>query len=252
MEQRFKDRVVFVTGAASGIGRATAERFAAEGARVMCTDIQAEALAETVSAIEAAGGTAAATACDVSDAASTTAAVDGCAERFGGIDVVCNVAGVGGFVHTHEETPERWALVLGVNLTGAFNVSRAALPYLLKAEAGNIVNVASTAGLMGQAYCAAYCASKFGVVGLTKAMAVEYAKQGLRVNAVAPGGVQTAILAGFAPPKNADTKLIDRLSLVERFSEPGEIAATIAFLASDAVPSVNGSVISVDTGAAAA
>jgi NAD(P)-dependent dehydrogenase (short-subunit alcohol dehydrogenase family) len=106
--------------------------------------------------------------------------------------------------------------------------------------------------MMGQAYSAAYCASKWGVVGLTKAMAVEFARRGLRVNGVAPGGVNTAILSGFLPPKHADPKLMARMSLVERFSEPAEIAEAIAYLASDGATSVNGTILSVDSGIHAA
>jgi len=172
--------------------------------------------------------------------------------RYGKLDVLCNVAGVGNFVHTADASNEHWNRIIGVNLSGTFFMSRAALPHLLAEPGRCIVNVASTAGMMGQAYSAAYCASKWGVVGLTKAMAVEFAKQGLRVNAVCPGGVKTAILSGFLPPEGADQKLMDRMSLVEKFTDPAEIAHAIAYLASDVARSVNGTTLSVDTGVAAA
>jgi NAD(P)-dependent dehydrogenase (short-subunit alcohol dehydrogenase family) len=250
--ERFKDRVVLVTGGASGIGRATAELFAAEGARVACTDINLEGLAETVERIERAGGRALAVESDVADAGSARAAVATCVETLGKPSVLCNVAGVGGFVRTEDLSVEIWARTLGVNLNGTFYMSHACLPHLLERPGSSIVNVASLAGLIGQAYCAAYCASKWGVVGLTKALAVEYVKQGLRVNCVCPGGVQTAILGSFIPPKDADPGLLGRLALTRGFTQPDEVAEAIAYLASDAARSVTGVALPIDRGVAAA
>jgi NAD(P)-dependent dehydrogenase (short-subunit alcohol dehydrogenase family) len=249
--ERFADKVVLVTGGASGIGRATAERFAEEGARVACTDIDLEGLAETVAQIEQAGGRALAIESNVADVDSTRAAVATCVETLGKPNVLCNVAGVGGFVHTEELSVELWERTLGVNLNGTFYMSHACLPYLLEGG-GNIVNVASLAGLIGQAYCAAYCASKWGVVGLTKAMAVEYVKRGLRVNCICPGGVATAILGSFIPPENADPELLARLALMRGFTQPEEVAEAIAYLASDAARSVTGVALPMDKGVAAA
>lgn len=248
--ERFANKVVLVTGGASGIGRATAERFAAEGARVACTDISAEGLAGTVERIEQAGGKALAIESDAADAGASRHAVAACVERLGRPNVLCNVAGVGGFVRTEELTVERWERTLAVNLSGTFFTSQACLPYLLECR-GNIVNVASLAGLIGQPYSAAYCASKWGVVGLTKALAVEYAKQGLRVNCVCPGAVATPILGQFALPGNADQALVARLSLVPGLTEPAEVAEAIAYLASDAAGSVNGVALPIDRGVAA-
>ena len=138
-----------------------------------------------------------------------------------------------------------------MNLSGTFFMSQACIPYLLECR-GNIVNVASLAGLIGQAYSAAYCASKWGVVGLTKALAVEYVKQGLRVNCVCPGGVATPILGNFVPPENADQELVGRLALMRGLIEPEEVAETIAYLASDAARSVTGVALPIDKGVAAA
>jgi NAD(P)-dependent dehydrogenase (short-subunit alcohol dehydrogenase family) len=250
--ERFTDKVVLVTGGASGIGRATAERFAEEGARVACTDIDVEGLAETVERIEKAGGKALSIESDVSDVDSARAAVATCVESLGKPNVLCNVAGIGGFVRTEDLSVETWERILGVNLNGTFYMSHACLPYLLEGRGNNIVNVASLAGLIGQAYCAAYCASKWGVVGLTKAMAVEYVKQELRVNCICPGGVQTAILGSFVPPENADPGLLSRLSLMSGFTQPEEIAEGIAYLASDAARSVTGVALPMDRGVAAA
>lgn len=249
--ERFANKVVLVTGGASGIGRATAERFAEEGARVACTDIKAEGLAETVERIEQAGGKALAIESDAADAVAARAAVAACVEKLGKPNVLCNVAGVGGFVRTEDLTLERWELTLGVNLSGTLFMSQACLPYLLECR-GNIVNVASLAGLIGQAYSAAYCASKWGVVGLTKALAVEYVKQGLRVNCVCPGGVATPILGNFVPPENADQALVERLALMRGLIEPAEVAEAIAYLASDAARSVTGVALPIDKGVAAA
>lgn len=249
---RFQDKVVLVTGAASGIGRATAECFAREGARVACTDIDVERLNETVQRIEKAAGTALAIESNVADADSARASVTLCVEKLGKPNILCNVAGVGGFVRTEELSVERWQRTLGVNLNGTFYMSHACLPHLLESPGSNIVNVASLAGLIGQAYCAAYCASKWGVVGLTKALAVEYVKRGLRVNCVCPGGVETAILGSFIPPEGADPGLLSRLALQGGFTQPDEIAEAIAYLASDAARSVTGVALPVDRGVAAA
>ena len=249
--ERFADKVVLVTGGASGIGRATAERFAAEGARVACTDINVEGLAETVKQIESAGGEALAIESDAADAGSARASVATCVEKLGKPNILCNVAGTGGFARTEDLTLERWELILGVNLNGTFFMSQACLPYLLECR-GNIVNVASLAGLIGQAYSAAYCASKWGVVGLTKALAVEYVKQGLRVNCVCPGGVATPILGNFVPPENADQALVERLALMRGLIQPEEVAETIAYLASDAARSVTGVALPIDKGVNAA
>jgi NAD(P)-dependent dehydrogenase (short-subunit alcohol dehydrogenase family) len=250
--ERFKNKVVLITGGASGIGRATAELFAEEGARVACTDINAEGLAETVERIERAGGQALAVESDVAEVDSARAAVAACVETLGKPNVLCNVAGVGGFVHTEDLSVELWERILGVNLNGTFYMSHACLPYLLECSGNSIVNVASLAGLIGQAYCAAYCASKWGVVGLTKAMAVEYVKRGLRVNCICPGGVETAILDSFIPPENADPGLLGRLTLMRGFAQPEEIAEGIAYLASDAARSVTGVALPMDKGVAAA
>ena len=249
--ERFADKVVLITGGASGIGRASAECFAAEGARVACTDINLEGLAETVAQIESAGGQALAIESDAADAGSARDAVATCLEKLGKPNVLCNVAGIGGFARTEDLTLERWELILGVNLNGTFFMSQACLPYLLECR-GNIVNVASLAGLIGQAYSAAYCASKWGVVGLTKALAVEYVKQGLRVNCVCPGGVATPILGNFVPPENADQALVERLSLMRGLIQPEEVAETIAYLASDAARSVTGVALPIDKGVNAA
>ena len=247
-ESIFRDRVALVTGAGSGIGRATAELLARQGAQVACADINAEGLQQTVSNIRSAGGDAKAIECNVSDSKSVDQMVQSCVDHFGGLSILANVAGVLAIEHTHLTEDAVWDRVMGVNLNGTFYASRAAIPHLLEATAGTIVNVASLAGLMGQAYCAAYCSSKAAVVNLTRVMAVEYLKRGLRVNCVCPGAVSTPLIENFAPPENADLEMIKRLSLVARSAEPKEVAEAIAYLASPSAKSINGVALPLDHG----
>ena len=186
--------------------------------------------------------------CDVSDEASVDRAVKQAA-ALGRIEVLANVAGIGGFHNAHDVPVAAWQKMIGVNLTGTFLVTRASLPALLDGG-GAIVNVASTAGLIGSAYSAAYCASKGGVVMLTKALAVEYADKGVRVNAVAPGGVQTPLLGVFANslPEGADPKHLYRIISRMGYCEPEDVAAAIAFLASDESYYTTGAILSIDGG----
>ena len=247
---RFADKTVVVTGAAGGIGEATAKRIAAEGGAVLCVDLQAEAVEQTAADITEAGGTAAARAADVSDSDACTAAIETAVNAWGGLHALCNVAGVLRTSHTHEETDQHWQLMVDVNLNGTFYLSRAALPHLLETR-GAIVNVSSTAGVIGQAYLAAYCASKHGVVGLTRAMAIEYARERVRVNAVCPGGVDTAMTQTIEYPEDANLQLILRAALANENCSPEDVANMIAWLASDEATYVNGSILSIDGGVAA-
>jgi NAD(P)-dependent dehydrogenase (short-subunit alcohol dehydrogenase family) len=248
---RLQDRTAFVTGAGSGIGRATALLAAREGAAVACVDIDEAALAETVELVEKQGGRARGAVCNVMDGDSVRDAVAGCAEGFGGLQAVFNVAGTGSMQHTEKVSEADWQRVLGVNLTGTFLVCQAALPHLLANRRSAIANVSSVAGLQGQAYCAAYCASKFGVVGLTKALAVEYVKKGLRVNCVCPAGVRTPLMGQFAPPEDGDPDLLGRFGLVLKFTHPEEVAEALVYLASDDARSINGVALAMDFGTTA-
>ena len=251
MSRRFEGMAALVTGAASGIGRATAKLLAGEGARVACADIGEEKLAEATEVIREGGGEAIAIALDVADSDSCNAAVARCIDEWGGLGVLANVAGVLKLEHADQLSDEDWTRVIGINLSGTFFMSRAAIPHLLDGG-GSIVNVASLAGLKGQAYGSAYCASKAGVVALTRVMAVEYAKRGLRVNCVCPGGVETPLIAGFAGPEGFDPDLIHRLSLVPGLTAAEEIAEAIAYLASPAAISINGVALPIDFGTHAA
>jgi NAD(P)-dependent dehydrogenase (short-subunit alcohol dehydrogenase family) len=245
--RRFEGRSIVVTGAASGIGKATAERFAQEGGSVLCLDVNAEGAAATAGAIREAGGAAAARPCDISKAADVAGAIAAAVERAGGIDVVANVAGVGGFRRTAEVTLEEWNRVIGVNLTGTFLMCQAALPHVLERR-GAIINVASVAGLRSHPYAAAYCASKGGVVMLTRALAAEFGRKGVRINAVCPGGVETPLIQQFQLPPGVSPQALARITPLGRMGQPHEIAGAIAFLASDDALYLNGEALVVDGG----
>lgn len=246
--RRFDGRIAIVTGAGSGIGRATAIRLAAEGAAVACLDVVPEGLEETVEALGVLGGKAVAHRCDVTDETAVAEAVTDVAGSLGRPDVLCNVAGVGTFAHTAEMSLAAWDRIIGVNLTGTFLMTRAVVPHMLSPNQGSIVNVASTAGLIGSAYSAAYCASKGGVVMMTKALAVEYAGRGIRVNAVAPGGVDTPLIANFGLPPGGDPKHFERIMSRMGMCQPDQVAAAIAFLASEESNYTTGAVLAVDGG----
>ena len=245
---RFEGRVAVVTGAGSGLGRAVSQLLASEGAHVACLDIAPDSAEKTAAAIGEAGGAARAYAADVSDPASSRAAVDAAAAALGRPQLVVNCAGIGRFAHTHELPFEEWQRILGVNLTGTFLVCQAALPYLLDGG-GVIVNIASNAGIKAQPYSAAYCASKAGVVHLSKCLADEYVKRGIRVNCVAPGGMETPLQEAFMEmPEGVTWKAMRKVMTPLGNSTPEEIAEIVAFVASDACRYMTGSVVSVDGG----
>lgn len=229
---RFEGKRVFLTGAASGIGKATHDLFRAEGADVVAVDI-----AEAPDVI----------ACDVTD----IPAVVGLVQEQGPFDVVLNVAGIVRLGHSLDVSMADWDRQLAVNLTAPFAIMQAALPGLLERK-GNIVNVGSIAGMRGQAYSAAYCASKGGIVMLSKGLAVEYSRRGVRINCVCPGGVWTPLVEGVAAtmPGDLDETLMQRAYnlLPPGFAKPVEIAEAIAYLASDAARSVTGAAFMIDGG----
>jgi NAD(P)-dependent dehydrogenase (short-subunit alcohol dehydrogenase family) len=244
---RFTGQVAIVTGAGSGIGRATALRLGAEGAVVACLDLVGDAADDTAATVVKDDGRALGVACDVSDADSVAAAVAGVVADLGPPQIVSNVAGIGRFIHTVDHPLDDWNRILAVNLTGTFLVCRATLPHLLE-NGGNIVNIASSAGLMGQPYSAAYCASKGGVVLLTKALAMEYVDRGVRVNAVAPGGIKTPLIDHFGFPDGANPKLFAAMTSLMGWGQPEEVAGVVAFLASDEARYITGAVMTIDGG----
>lgn len=242
--QRYSDRTVLLTGGASGIGRATVHRLVDEGAAVVAVDVAGDGLAETAAgatrphAVHPVVG-------DVSDPDLAPAAVAESLERTGRLDLLVNAAGILRFEHSHEADLDAWEHILAVNLTGAFRFCRAAIPALLDGG-GAIVNVASTSSRFGHPWAAAYAASKGGLLALTKTLAVEYATQGLRVNAVCPGSIDTPITGAFHLPEGADGRLLRRIMSPTGMAGPEVVAAAIAYLGSDDATHVNGEDLRVD------
>ena len=237
-----------VTGAGSGLGHATARQLAAEGALVACFDIAVDAAEKSAAEIGEQGGTARAYKVDVSDPDSVKAAMDATASDLGRPQVVVNSAGIGRFANTHDMPFADWQRIIGVNLTGTFLVCQAALVHLLDGG-GSIVNIASNAGIRSQPFSAAYCSSKAGVIQLTKVIADEYLKRGVRANCVAPGGMETPLQEAFFEfPEGADWKSMRKAISPLGNSQPEEIANVVAFVASDECRYMTGSVISIDGG----
>ncbi|HMI85097.1 MAG TPA: SDR family NAD(P)-dependent oxidoreductase [Polyangiaceae bacterium] len=245
--KRFQGRTVLITGAGSGIGRATAERFGSEGASVVCADINAKGVEETAEAIRTQGGDALGLVCDVSKPPSVDETFAKALERYKRLDVLANVAGVGGFRRLTETTFDDWNRTIGINLTGTFLTCQKAISHIL-ASKGAIINVASVAGLKSHPYSAAYCASKGGIVTMTKALAVEFGRKGVRINCLCPGGVETPMIQQFQLPEGVKPDVLAKIMPLGRMGQPAEIAATIAFLASDDASYMNGSVVVVDGG----
>ena len=242
--ERYEGRVALVTGAGSGIGRATTHRLVEEGALVLAVDLAEDGL-ELTRKEASAPDRVATLAGDVADPATSQVAVAAARDLGGRLDLLVNGAGILRFEHSHEVVLEHWEQILRVNLTGTFLFCQAAIPALL-AQRGAIVNIASTSSQFGHPWAAAYASSKGGVLALTKTLAVEYAKQGLRVNSVSPGSIQTPITDRFNLPEGADGKLLYRIMSPTGMAEPGVVAAAIAYLGSDDAHHVNGADLRID------
>lgn len=236
-------KVALVTGASAGLGAAVAQLFAERGATVFGIARDAEKMASVFEQVP--GGRYASV--DVTSSQACRDAVAQCVDAFGRLDVLVNVAGFHQMRHTTTMSDDEWDRDLAVNLNGPFYLCRAALPHLLE-SAGNIVNVTSIAGVEGEVYSAGYCAAKHGLVGLTRALAVEYTKEKIRVNAVCPGGMPTAQTTEFTAPDDADWNLILRIASPRGFMETLDVAKAIAFLASDDAAAIHGAVYRVDNG----
>jgi meso-butanediol dehydrogenase / (S,S)-butanediol dehydrogenase / diacetyl reductase len=240
---QLSDKVALVTGASSGLGAAVAQLFADRGASVFGIARDAERMSSVFEAVP--GGKFASV--DITTPAACRDAVAQCVAEFGRLDILVNVAGFHQMRHTTTMTDDEWDRDLAVNLNGPFYLCRAALPHLLE-SAGNIVNVTSIAGVEGEVYSAGYCAAKHGLVGLTRALAVEYTKERIRVNALCPGGMATPQATEFTAPDNADWDLIMRIASPRGFMEAADVAKAIAFLASDDAAAIHGAVYRVDNG----
>lgn len=240
-------KVALVTGAARGLGAASATRLAELGADVAVVDVDASALADTAQAIRGLGRKALELPLDLSVRANCAGAVEAALGEFGRLDALCNVAGVMRPSATPEMSDEAWDLTMRVNLEAPFFLIRAAIPHLLEAE-GAIVNVTSCAAFQGQAYFAAYCATKAGLTHMTKALAMEYMKTPLRINAVAPGGMMTQLAQGMGPVMDKDPELLTRLGSLRGMCEIEDVAECVAFLATPAARSYHGACINIDAG----
>jgi NAD(P)-dependent dehydrogenase (short-subunit alcohol dehydrogenase family) len=245
---RFEERVLFATGAASGLGAATAQRFADEGARVVVADIDAAA----AGAVAASLPDAFAVAVDTADAASVERAVDAAVGRYGRIDVIFNNAGVDGRQQPlHEMALDNWQRVTAVNGDGVFHVLKYGIDAMLKTGGGVVINTSSAAGLIGQENISPYTFTKAGIVGLTRAAAIEYAARGIRVNAIAPTVVMTPLVQRFIESAPDPVEMRERLEAFNPtpgIPEPTDVAGVVAFLASDDARWITGVTIPIDGG----
>ncbi|MFF7637548.1 SDR family NAD(P)-dependent oxidoreductase [Kitasatospora sp. NPDC008050] len=250
--QRFTDRRVLITGAGSGIGRATAHRLLAEDAHVVAVDVNEAGLRETAerAATEGAAERLTTAVLDISDEESVRAGVAAAVRTLGGLDVLVNAAGILRSSHTHETSLEFWNTLLRVNLTGTFLMTREALPALLASDSGVVVNFSSTSASFAHPYMAAYAATKGGIQSFTHAIAQEYSRQGLRAVCVAPGSIDSGMTNNPGLPADADFGLLAKLApaLGAGFAGPETVAGVIAMLASEDGAFVTGTEIRIDGG----
>jgi NAD(P)-dependent dehydrogenase (short-subunit alcohol dehydrogenase family) len=245
---RLLGKTAIVTGGGSGIGRATAIRFASEGAAVTVADVNSISGEETVSLIKKAGGKAIFVKTDVADSHQVKALIDNTVTTFGGLNIMFNNAGIGNSeVRSVELTEEEWDQVIDINLKGVFLGIKYAVPELIKAGGGAIISTSSLLGLKGQKYMSAYNASKAGVVVLTQNAALEYGKYNIRVNAIAPGVIDTKIIEGWRQNERK-WPIISKANALRRIGTPDEVANAVLFLASDEASFVTGATLSVDGG----
>lgn len=248
---RVAGRVAIVTGAASGIGKASAIRLAEEGASVVCADLNESGAQETAAEISGQGGVASANAIDISSSKECSSLVDATVAQYGAIDILVNNAGVNLPGVFHEVTDETIARTLNVNVAGAMYLTRAAIPHMLKNSRGSIINMSSVNGLVSEPFLSVYSASKGAIVMLTRGIALDYAKTGIRCNAICPGWVDTPINHAHAKMLGGLDHVYSTISSFQPIGRPGEpreIAHLVLFLASDESSFITGSIISADGG----
>lgn len=252
MSGRLSNKVCVITGAGSGIGRATALRFAREGGSIVVADIDGNAADESVEQIKNDGGTATPLVVDVADPAAAKHLADETIKAYGRIDVLFNNAGISGVGTLHETSVDLWDRVMAVNVRGVFLVSKFAVPFMLDRRAGSIINMSSTIAEIGLAQRASYAASKGAILALTRAMQVDYAPFGIRVNALLPGTIHTPFVEKYLresyPDREEGLKAIRKRQLTTELGKPEDVASAALFLASDESTFVMGSALFVDGG----
>lgn len=248
-DKRFAGKCVVVTGGASGIGKASAEMFAAEGANLAITDMNFDGASAVADALSAKHGIKAIpVAFNAAQADSCRAMIDSAMAGLGKLDVLCNIAGIMDWGPVEQFTDDRWERVIAINLSSLFYITKHALPHLIKTK-GNVVNMASAAGLVGIAYSTAYCCSKAGVIALTKSLAIEVASAGVRVNAICPSGVKTPMHTETKFPEGINIDLLMRNApklYGGDLAEPADIASAVLYLASDEARYISGTTLAVD------
>jgi NAD(P)-dependent dehydrogenase (short-subunit alcohol dehydrogenase family) len=248
---KLQDRAAVITGAGSGIGRAMALQFAREGARVLAADVNAAAAEETAALVEAAGGQALPLRVNVTEPGEVRAMLERARDAFGGVQILCNNAGIGSTTDVVDCEPDEWDRVMAVNVKGVFLGCKYGIPIMLAGGGGSIVNTASVAGMVGIVKRAVYCASKGAVIALTKQVAVEYVEQGIRCNCVCPGTVDSPwvgrLLSQTDDPQEARAALVARQP-IGRLGTPEEVAAAALYLCSDDASFITGSSLVLDGG----
>lgn len=247
LSRSIEGRVALVTGAASGMGRATAHLFADEGARLVLVDRHAEGVEQVAAEVRDAGGDVQGFAADLGQLETADKVVEGAIQAFGGLDILINNAGISVPARIEaEDYEDSWSQVMDVNLTAHVRLVRAALPFLEKSDAARVVNIASTEGVGAQPYVSAYTASKHGVIGLTRAMAVELGVKGITFNCVCPGPIETGMTSLI--PEAAKEKFARRRVPLKRYGDPEEVAHATLGLVLPASSYINGAVLMCDGG----
>lgn len=247
---RFDGRVALITGTASGIGRATAVQLAAEGAKVFAVDVAADGLESLATEVRDAGGEITTHVASVADHAACVDAVEACVTTYGQLDVLGNIAGVIRTNHFTKMSEDDYRLMMSINVDGPFFMCQAAIPHLLETN-GNILNMASNAGIMGTGFNVVYSMTKGAVVQLTRSLAMEHAKGRIRVNAIAPGGIETALTKTVDIPADIDMDILMHYAGFRGMGQPEDIAGLFAFVTSDDGRNIHGAILSSDLGLSA-